>query len=229
MKAYRKEDKHLVEFVVGGATQLGSVIQRKRAEQTLRELYRQEENLRSELEKQIQQRIEFTWVRVHELKTPLTPVLGSSRMLANNLKEEPWRSLAVNINRGALNLNSRIDELLDLAKSEIGILKLDYEWVDPSRLLQDVLDYVGPEAEILGQTLISDIPSSLPQVWVDQERLRQVIFNFLNHAFKFNPEGEKVTVKLRQRKDHLIVEVKDTGQWISEQEQERLVQPYMRV
>ena len=75
--------------------------------------------------------MEFTRALVHELKTPLTPLLGASDLLNNNLKEEPWSSLARQAYKGATDLNKRIDELFDLTRSEIGILKLKYVVTNP--------------------------------------------------------------------------------------------------
>ena len=116
--------------------------------------------------------------------------------------------MARNISRGANNLNRRIDELLDLARGDIGMLKLRCKWVDPLQLLREVVDYVAPEAAMNRQTLISDLPPSIPQAWVDDDRLRQVILNLLSNAFKFTPKGGKITLKAREKGDNMIVTVR---------------------
>jgi len=112
------------------------ITERERAEARLQELYEEEKKVRQELEAEVQRRTLFTRALVHELKTPLTPVLASSELLAAELDEEPWLSIAGNIHRGALNLNKRIDELLDLAKVEIGMLQLNPKEVDVRQLLR---------------------------------------------------------------------------------------------
>lgn len=204
------------------------ITERERAQEKLEELYEQERKLRKELEAEAQRRIEFTRALVHELKTPLTPVLSSSELLATELHEEPWVSIARNIHRGAANLNNRIDELLDLARGEIGMLQLDPKEVDALQLLHEIADDMAVVVSDNGQSLVLALAPSLPLVWADEERLRQVVLNLLINASKFTPEGGKITLKAREKDGALVVEVQDTGQGISEEEQQRLFQPYHR-
>jgi signal transduction histidine kinase len=136
--------------------------------------------------------------------------------------------LAKNIYRGALNLNNRVEELLDLAKGELGMLTLRYGTVAPLQLLRQVFDDTTPLASSRGQSLNLDVPPSLPQIWADEDRLRQVMLNLLNNAFKFTPKGGKITLRAKEMDANLIVEVEDTGPGISE-EQQRLFQPYHRL
>ncbi len=204
------------------------ITERERAQEKLEELYEQERKLRKELEAEAQRRIEFTRALVHELKTPLTPVLSSSELLATELHEEPWVSIARNIHRGATNLNNRIDELLDLARVEIGMLQLDPKEVDALQLLHEIADDMAVVVSDNGQSLKLALAPSLPLVWADEERLRQVVLNLLINASKFTPEGGKITLKAKEKDGALVVEVQDTGRGVSEEEQQRLFQPYHR-
>jgi signal transduction histidine kinase len=198
-------------------------------EEPLRVLYERERGLRQELEAEIKRRAEFTRALVHELKTPLTPVLASSDILLGELHEEPFLSLARNINQGASNLNNRIDELLDLSRGEIGMLRLNPRPVDPLGLLQQAGDHMAPVASGHGQSLILALPATLPLVWADEGRLRQVVLNLLGNASKFAPEGSEITLRARGEGDFLVVEVQDTGYGISPEEQQRLFEPYHRL
>ncbi|MBA7614902.1 Adaptive-response sensory-kinase SasA [subsurface metagenome] len=204
------------------------ITERERAQEKLEELYEQERKLRKELEAEAQRRIEFTRALVHELKTPLTPVLSSSELLLSELHEEPWASIAKNIYRGAANLSNRIDDLLDLAKVEIGILQLSLGRVDARRLLHGIADDMAVVVSNNGQSLEVALPPSLPLVWADKERLRQVVLNLLINASKFTPEGGKITLKAKEKDSSLVVEIQDTGPGIPEEEQQRLFQPYHR-
>ncbi|MDD5288908.1 MAG: PAS domain S-box protein, partial [Dehalococcoidales bacterium] len=121
------------------------ITEQELAQEKLEEAYEQERMLRQELEVEVQRRVEFTRALVHELKTPLTPIMSSSDLLVSGLKEEPWRSVAQNIQRGAINLNKRIGELLDLARGEIGMLRLNSKRVDVLLLLQQI----GNEMSVL--------------------------------------------------------------------------------
>ena len=205
------------------------ITERKQADAKLQELYQHEKDLRQELETEINNRIEFTRALVHELKTPITPVLASSELLVEELKDEPLIGLAKNINRGASNLNRRIDELLDLARGEIGMLGLNPKPVDPMQLLQGIVGDVTPVALSNGQSLSLELPSSLPVVWADEDRLRQVVLNLINNAFKFTPAGGKIILRAKEDGANLVVEVQDTGRGISDEEQQRLFQPYHRL
>lgn len=204
------------------------ITERERAQEKMEEAYEQERKLRQELETEIKRRIEFTRALVHELKTPLTPVLSSSELLLSELHEEPWASIARNIYRGAANLSNRIDELLDLAKVEIGILQLNPGLVDVRQLLHGIADDIAVVVSNNGQSLKMALPPSLPLVWGDKERLRQVVLNLLINASKFTPEGGKITMKAKEKDTSLVVEIQDTGPGISEEEQQRLFQPYYR-
>ena len=205
------------------------VTERRQAAEKLQELYRQERDLRQQLEMEMKRRVEFTRALAHELKTPLTPMLISSQVLASELKEEPLLSLARNISRGASNLNSRIDELLDLAKGEIGMLQLKDELLDASQLLREVAEYVSPVASSRGQYLILELPDSLPLVKADKVRLRQIVLNLLNNALNFTPEGGRITLRAGQKDASLVVEVEDNGPGIAEEEHHHLFEPYHRM
>ena len=200
----------------------------EQAQEKLEEAYEQERSLRKQLQAEAQWRIEFTRALVHELKTPLTPVLSSSELLYSELREEPWMSIAENIHRGATNLSNRIDELLDLAKVEIGTLRLNREALDVVPLLQRAGDDMAVVAKAAGQSLTLELPSSLPRVWADEERLRQVFLNLLINASKFTQEGGKIILRAMEQKDSLVVEVEDNGPGIPGEYQERLFQPYHR-
>ena len=218
-----KDDKGKPLYIAATAI---DITERKQAEKKLQELYGKEKDLRQELEAEISKRVEFTRALVHELKTPITPVLASSELLLEELKEEHLLGLARNICQGAYNLNQRVDELLDLARGEVGMLRLNPESVDPRQLLQGIVDSVRPLALKNGQSLSSEVASSLPEVWADEDRLRQVVLNLINNAFKFTPAGGKITLKAKEDGVNLIVEVQDTGCGISEEEQPRLFEPY---
>ena len=204
------------------------VVERKQAEEKLQFLYQHERDLRQQVQTEMQKRVEFTRALAHELKTPLTPMLMSSQMLASELKDEPLLSLARNINRGALNLNSRIDELLDLARGEIGMLKPRTELFDMRELLKEVVEYSSPVASSRRQSLVLEAPDSRLLVKADRGRVRQVLLNLLNNALKFTPEGGRITLKAVRKGPQLIVEVRDSGPGISKEEQQDLFEPYYR-
>ena len=204
------------------------ITEREMAQVKLEEAYEKERRLRHELQIEVQRRVEFTRALVHELKTPLTPIMSSSDLLVSGLKEEPWLSVAQNIQRGAINLNRRIGELLDLARGEIGMLRLNPKRVDMMMLLQHLGSEMSAVASGNGQSLKVELPESLSPPWADSDRLRQVTQNLLVNATKFTPEGGTITLRAKEENGSIVVEVQDTGYGIPEEEQRRLFRPYHR-
>lgn len=205
------------------------ITDRKKAEEKLKDAYEKEAKLREHLESQIEKRIEFTRALVHELKTPLTPLMASSELLVTELHEEPLLSLAKNVNRGACGLNDRIDELLDLARGEIGMLQLQLKPVDLLKLLHTIADDVTSMVSSYRQSLVFDVPLSLPYVYADEDRLRQVVLNLVSNACKFTPDSGTIILRAREKDTNLVVEIQDTGPGIAEGERQRLFEPYHRL
>ena len=202
---------------------------RKRMESEARQRYDEERALRQKLETEISKRVEFTRTLTHELKTPLTSVLASSDLLASEVKDPSLQSLASSISRSAANLNSRVDELLDLARAEIGMLELNLEEVEVSQLLREAAESMTPLASKREHSLAVDVPAVLPIVQADPVRLQQVVGNLLSNAIKYTPKGGKITLRGSHEGTSVVVEVEDTGRGLSKEEQDRVFDPYHRL
>lgn len=205
------------------------ITERKRTRQRLQELYEQEKRVREEMEAETQKRAEFLRALAHELRTPLTPMLASSTMLAEELSEGPLGRLARNLREGTSNLGRRIDELLDLARGELRMLQLSPSSVDVVQLLRRIADEAAPMASRQSKSVAVETLSAIPLVWADADRLRQVVQNLLNNAFKSTPEGANITLRARKEEGGLVIEVEDNGVGMDEEQQRRLFEPYYRV
>ncbi len=222
--------EQLEELVAERTQKLSAeIVSKLQAESELRVLYQREHSLSEELRKQIDERIFFTRALVHELKTPLTPLLGSSEILVSVAREEPIISLSRNVHNGALKLSNRIEQLLDLAKGEVGILNINPASIDMLRLVEDMVTYVTPAATKKGLSIKTVLPEVLPLGWGHREYLGRVMLNLLDNALKFTSEGGWVTVKAGLSDCMIQVEVTDTGRGISTEKQRRLFIPYARV
>ena len=182
-----------------------------------------------QLQKQIKQRTEYTRALVHELKTPLTAIMSSSEVLIHELNDELQVKLARNTHKSACNLDRRIGELLDLARSEIGGLKIECKSINPLWLLSEVAEETLAEITKKGQSIILDVPGSLSLVWADKDRIKQVFFNLIDNAIKYNRRNGKVTIRAREKNGSMIFEVQDEGQGINNEEREKIFQPYYRL
>jgi signal transduction histidine kinase len=173
-------------------------------------------------------RIEFTRTLVHELKTPLTPMIAASDLLMEEIPEGTLFRLARSINKGANTLSRRINSLLDTAKGELGILELIRTETDLLDILHKIAEDMTPLAYSRNQVFNVELPLSLPKVSADGERLRQVVVNLLDNSFKFTPGGGKITLRTEKKGDAIIVEVEDTGPGISVEKQQHLFEAYYR-
>jgi PAS domain S-box-containing protein len=209
----KKYQNHLEEIIKERTCDLEQSVQREQA-------------LRSELEEKMQQRVDFNRMLVHELKTPLMPLLVTSSILLNEIKDEPHHSMMENVNRGAVSLSRRVNELLDMEKAEAGMLSVIMEEVDILSLLHHVFALVAPQAKEKEQIFTADLPSVLPPVMGDYERLQQILLNLIGNAFKYTPYSGRIILKAGTDTKNIIIEVKDNGHGISKEKQQKLFQPY---
>ena len=204
------------------------ITNRKKAEERLKSLISKEKRLSHRLEEEIKQRLDFTRTLVHELKTPLTAIINSSELLKGELKNRFLSKVAKNIYTSAYTLDSRINELLDLARSEIGTLSIEPKALNPGSLILEVKREISILAEAEGQSIITEVPESLPPIWGDSNRIKQVLFNLIGNALKYNRSNSKVILSAKMKGRYLLFEVQDEGSGIADEDLERIFQPYYR-
>jgi signal transduction histidine kinase len=147
----------------------------------------------------------------HELRSPLTAVLGYAELLKMEGGLAPAQAEDVaQIVRSADHLLALIDDVLDLSRIEAGRMELDLEEVDPAAVAEEVRAVVARAAAAKGLALRVEVPSGLPHLWADPLRLRQVLLNLTANAVKFTEQGE-VRVEAREAAGGIEVAVTDTG------------------
>jgi signal transduction histidine kinase len=184
-----------------------------------------------EVEARDKARAQFVQVLGHELRTPLTPILACARMLKERLPTEAEgleNKLISNIMTGAQTLETRLSDLLDLAQYQTCAYTLELHKVDPRALIEKVISHFEPLVESKGQSLAVDLPDNLPPISADGRRLSQVLMNLLSNSVKFTPEGSNIQVRARLVKHEIVVEVQDDGPGLSEEQKQRLFEPYWR-
>lgn len=132
----------------------------------------------------------------HELKTPLTSLIGFSQALVDgSLTEDAERQRAATIlHEEAQRVLRMSQELLDLARVEAGQLHFEPQPIDLGAQLQQELEIVRPRAQRRGLALRLALPSSLPPVLADPERLHQILDNLLDNAVKYAPEKTEISI-----------------------------------
>ena len=183
----------------------------------------QRKKTEEELKKQIQQRVDYTRALVHELKTPLTALQIASDILGEISAENPYLEVSNNISRSVKYLSKRVDELLDIAKGEIGLLKMRYHRVNLENMCREVQDELIPIAGRKGVELECRKNIDIAFIRMDDERILQVIFNLFDNALKFTPKGGKIIINVANDEDNLYFSVKDNGCGMTREKQENLL------
>jgi signal transduction histidine kinase len=181
----------------------------------------------NQLESEITKRSQYTRAVVHELRTPLTSIIAASDLLESIVADPTHLALARNIQRSADNLSKRVNELFELARGEVGLLKIDAEILDLCLLIEEVVAEFQPVASQKGLTLTSDCQRDI-NLNGDKNRLRQVLINLIGNAIKFTESGEiRVSMKVTPEQN-VLIQVKDSGKGIPPAEMETLFDPYHR-
>jgi signal transduction histidine kinase len=201
-------------------------------------LYAQERQLRQELEtlnRQVheanQRKSQFVTLVSHELRTPLTAIAGYVELLLEGPVGEgathQRKSLGI-VKSNADRLIALIDDLLDIARLEVGKVELKRTTLDLAHLIQEVATALHPQLEAKGQRLTLDVADALPAIAGDAARITQILTNLLSNAQKYTPAGGRITIAARKETCGVRVSVQDTGIGLSPEEQAQLFTPFFR-
>jgi len=157
---------------------------------------------------------EFLATLSHELRTPMTAVLGWSRMLKLGLGVEEARVAIDAIEQSASAQAQLIEDVLDVSRIMSGKLTFDPRPTDMRTVAQAAITTVHPAAVAKGIEILTGIPPVLPPVSGDEGRLQQIIWNLLANAIKFTPRGGTVTLRLTRDGSLVRLMVADTGEGI---------------
>ncbi|HUW64961.1 MAG TPA: sensor histidine kinase KdpD [Spirochaetia bacterium] len=166
----------------------------------------------------------------HDLRTPLASIIGSVSGLLeeeNVYSPQARRDLLQAVGQEAMRMNRFLSNLLDMARLESGMLKLNKEWCD-------IQDIIGVAISRTGEPLASrpvkiDIEPGLPLVRADYILVEQVLINCLDNALKYSEAGSKVHISARRRGDRLEMAVADRGIQIPPEDLERVFDKFYRL
>ncbi|CBN59206.1 PAS domain S-box protein [Kamptonema sp. PCC 6506] len=169
-----------------------------------KEYEQQLERTNAELIRATRLKDEFLANMSHELRTPLNAILGMTEGLQDGVfgivNESQIKALET-IEHSGTHLLELINDILDIAKIESGQMELEYTSVSINYLCQSSLAFIKQQALQKHLQVDIKIPLNLPDLWVDERRIRQVLINLLNNAVKFTPEGGHITLEVsRQRR-----------------------------
>ncbi len=176
----------------------------------------------------------------HELRTPLNAILGMTEGLKDGVfgtvSDRQMKALQT-VESSGIHLLALINDILDVAKIESGKVTLELNSVSIENLCQSSMTFIHQQASAKNIQLIARIPPHLPEMMLDERRLKQVLINLLNNAVKFTPEGGTITLSVShypvsinlETANYLRITVMDTGIGISAENIQKLFQPFIQI
>ncbi|WP_093138591.1 ATP-binding protein [Pseudoxanthomonas sp. GM95] len=163
----------------------------------------------------------------HEVRTPMTGVLGMSELLLGTVLDERQRGYTSSIQKAGTHLLRLVNDALDLARIEAGRLELDAQDFDLRELLDGVVALVAPNAEQRGLAFSCTVADAVPQTLRgDPQRVRQILLNLLGNAVKFTEHGAVRLRVLPMAGEGVTLIVSDTGPGMNAEQQARLFQRF---
>jgi signal transduction histidine kinase/CheY-like chemotaxis protein len=198
------------------ARQAADLIEQRQDEAERKQLLKREQAAREEAERANRVKDEFLAVLSHELRSPLNPILGWSRLLQNGkLDEARTKQALTTIERNARLQAELIEDLLDVSRILRGKLSLTASPVDLGSTVKAAIETVRLAAESKSIAIETHLDPAIGLVSGDATRLQQMMWNLLSNAVKFTPEGGHVTVQLEQVDHQVRITVSDTGKEIA--------------
>jgi signal transduction histidine kinase len=176
-----------------------------------------------------QAKSDFLSIASHELRTPLTSIKGSLSLMRSGVvgaMNEMAENLLTIAETETDRLIRLINDILDLAKIEAQKLPLHQEWHDWNKLVKTCLESLQGLAQTASVELVVEAMPPL-EVYMDEDRIQQVVTNLVSNAIKFSPKGKTVLLRCELDETHrLVVEVHDQGRGIDPQDQELIFQKF---
>lgn len=166
----------------------------------------------------------------HDLRTPLSSILGYSEMLKDGLcTEEGEQKRYMNtIHRKAGYMNQLLGELLEFSRLDIGSMELHKERCNLSELLRELIIEYLPVIEVRGIALEVEIPEQAVFGELDKERMERSIRNVIDNALKYGMQGKKLRIALTKEDTFVRIEVQDYGQVLSEETRKHVFERFYR-
>jgi PAS domain S-box-containing protein len=173
---------------------------------------------------------DFIGLVSHELRSPMTVIMGAINTVLSEgdyLSEEETRQLLKDAALESETLSHLLGNLLELSRVQAERLVLHAEAIDVKKVIQDAIE--GVERQSSAHQFVVSTPQKLPPVYSDPLRLERILYNLLENAVKYSPQGGEIKVTVKPDKEQLVIGVSDRGVGISPADQARLFAPFQRL
>jgi signal transduction histidine kinase/FixJ family two-component response regulator len=171
---------------------------------------------------------EFLNIAAHELRTPLSVIMGYAMMLRDDL-QGAQQEHAVSIVDSTAQLTRLVDNMTNLRYLEAGGVSLTAHLLYLQEVIPEVMDQFCQKAPDKGLDITWRVPPDLPPVRADQEKVELILGNLLSNASKFTPAQGRIRVWAEAEEDKVVITVEDSGCGIAREEWERIFEPFYQV
>jgi len=204
---------------------LRDITERKMAEEKIRKQ-------NAQLKKLDQIKTDFLNTTSHELRTPVASIKGYIQMLLKQIlgeiTEEQKKALEVLL-RNTNRLDHLIQDILDISRLESGTIKFITEKTDVTKMVKEIAETMQTSADLKKIKINIDIQKEIPDLMIDQERIKQVLTNLVDNAIKFSPDDSLINIYTKMKKDNVLFEVQDFGRGIPKNKQKKIFERFYQV
>ncbi len=176
-------------------------------------------------------RSEFLGNVSHELRTPIFSLKGFLETLLEGAVDDPQvnKEFLKKAYHHAGRLDTLLTDLIEISRIESGEMKMSFRYFDLAKFLTEVRDDYIDDAQKKRHTLSLKLPSSVPSVYGDKERLSQAIGNILDNAIKYSPEQSQISLSAVVLNGTVKVSISDNGKGIEAEHLPRIFERFYRV
>ena len=198
-----------------------------RSNDELGELAQAFNKMSSELSRSVNTRKQMTADIAHELRTPLSLILGHAEAVHDGVLPPSRENFEI-IREEATRLEHLVNDLRTLSLADAGELSMQLQTIEPQRLLHEVASLYQYQTQKKNIALNLDVVPNLPTLEVDSGRMTQVLTNILDNAMRHTPEGGRIVLAAKELKDMVELSVQDSGPGLSTEDINRIFERFYR-
>lgn len=181
-----------------------------------------------------EQKSEFLSRVSHEIRDPLTAIIGFSDIMIEErfgkIENPKYQDYLKDINRSGVHVLDLVNDLLDISKIEAGKMEMSYEAVDLNQLAGETVALLQPQANAKRIIIRTSLSRAVPKVVADTRSIRQIILNLVSNAIKHSPKNSQVIVStVYEENGEVGLRIRDTGNGMSSEDLKDAMEPFSQV